>query len=368
MPGHVTAHARPQCHFTLTPFVLISFFLFFPKPAVKSQANNDACPVLRPPPLIYNSTAPFATDFTDKTQTLTFLHENYGRLYTNKVRACRRTDHLLYNTSLEGAGLSTDARGLRIVQDNIGGSVCDRNSKIATGHLLTKFYIQGGRIDLTARIGYGPEAGPGYQSEDSFSCFGLYIHDTVSQYGYRNEASMCVSSHDPTTVRMGVWNGSPADREEAKQVNVKRDLSQAFYTYSIEWGPTRVRFWLDDFLLWDMPGMSFCAGAKAAEVDKAMRNGGKGGARLPYEPMSIRIILRPLGVAYRGTSYMDVTRFAYSPLPLLKETERGSSDFLVSSPAGKKRRVEGWWWCVYGGMTLVWWCMSMWVMWVGTCI
>eukprot|EP00624_Nannochloropsis_granulata_P002613 evm.model.NODE_23125_length_7385_cov_31.993635.5 len=50
---------------------------------------------------------------------------------------------------------------------------------------------------------------------------------------------MCVPSRDSTTVRMGVWNGSPADRQEAKQVGVKEDLAQGFYTYSIEWGPNR---------------------------------------------------------------------------------------------------------------------------------
>lgn len=303
--------------------------------------------MLRPLPLLYNSTEPFVTDFTNKSQALTFLSENFGRVNTDGVLACRRTDHLLYNTSLGGAGLLTDARGLRIVQDNIGGSVCDRNSQIATGHLLTRFYLQKGRIDLTARIGYGPEAGPGYHSEDSFSCFGLYIHDTVSQHGYRNEASVCVSSRDPTTVRMGVWNGSPADRQEAKQVGVKKDLAQGVYTYSIEWGPGRVRFWLDDLLLWDMPGRSFCAGVKAAEVDKAMKNEG-GGARLPYEPMSIRIILRPLGVTYKGTSYMDVIKFAYSPLSSLEvEEEEGGRNvkfFVSSSAVGRKGGRGEWWW------------------------
>ena len=87
------------------------------------------------------TTEPVATDFTNKTQALTFLSENSGRVNTDGVLACRRTDHLLYNTSLGGAGLVTDARGLRIVQDNIGGSVCDINSQIATGHLLTRFYL-----------------------------------------------------------------------------------------------------------------------------------------------------------------------------------------------------------------------------------
>ena len=246
--------------------------------------------------------------------------------------------------------------------------MCDRNSQIATGHLLTWFYLQQGRIELTARIGYGPEAGPGYHSEDSFSCFGLYIHDTVSQHGYRNEASMCVSSRDPTTVRMGVWNGSPADRQEAKQVGVRKDLAQGFYKYSIEWGETRVRFWLDDLLLWDMPGKSFCAGVKAAKVDKAMKHGG-GGARLPYEPMSVRIILRPLGVVYRGTSYMDVVRFAYSPLnsfEVVEEEEWGGGNvkFFVSSAAGEGRKGGrgGWWLLLSGGVSLIV------VVWVGLCM
>jgi hypothetical protein len=147
---------------------------------------------------------------------------------------------------------------------------------------------------------------------------------------------------------MGVWNGSPADRQEAKQVGVKKDLAQGFYTYGIEWGPRRVRFWLGDLLLWDMPGKSFCAGTKAAEVDNALRSG-RGGARLPYEPMSVRIILRPLGVTYRGTSHMDVMKFAYSPLSFVEEEEEEEEEgekvkFFVSSAVGRKGGRGGWWW------------------------
>jgi len=157
----MSRHAAAHVHWQRLSFLFVLLALFSPNPPVHAQANNDACPVLRPLPLLYNSTEPFVTDFTTKRQALTFLSENSGRVNTDGVLACRRTDHLLYNTSLGGAGLVTDARGLRIVQDNRGGSVCDRNSQIATGHLLTRFYLQEGRIDLTARIGYGPEAGPG---------------------------------------------------------------------------------------------------------------------------------------------------------------------------------------------------------------
>lgn len=158
---------------------------------------------------------------------------------------------------------------------------------------------------------------------------------------------------------MGVWNGSPADRQEAKQVGVKKDLAQGFYTYSIEWGPSRVRFWLDDFLLWDMPGKTFCAGAQAAEVDKRMKSGG-GGARLPYEPMSVRIILRPLGVTYQGTSYMDVIRFAYSPLSSVEEEERVK--FFVSPAVGRKGGMGGWWLLLKSAVSL------MVGGWVGVCM
>ncbi len=200
MSRHVTAHAHQQSQSTLTPLVVIVLFLFFPKPAVEAQANNDACPVLRPHPVLYNATEPFATDFTNKTQALTFLHENYGRVNTNKVLACRRTDHLLYNTSLGGAGLSTDARGLRIVQDNIGGSVCDRNSEIATGHLLTRFYIEEGRIDLTARM--DQRQGRGTRPRTAFRALAC-ISTTLSLNMAIVTKLQCVSP--PVTLPLCAW-------------------------------------------------------------------------------------------------------------------------------------------------------------------
>lgn len=297
------------------------------------EQENVLCPSLRSGPTLYSSSDIFSTDFTEQNQVQSFLSENYGRVNTDGVLACRRSDHLLYNTSMSGAGLETDVRGLRIVMDNNGGAVCDHNSEIATGHLLTRFYLQEGRIDLTARMGYGPDAAPRYHSEDSFSCLGLYVHQSVSQHGYRNEISMCVSSKDPSTVRMGVWNGSPADQEEARQAKTSMDLSQAFHTYSIEWTASRVRFWLDDLKLWDMPGQRFCAGVHAAKIDAGMSQG----RRLPYEPMSVRIILRPLGIRYKATTYMDATKFSYSPL--VQAEEESEPVFHVS--AGTSLTTEG---------------------------
>ncbi len=311
------------------------------------------CPVLRAGPPLNPTTppVPFATDFTDKRQALAFLSENTGRVNTDKSLACRRNDHLLYNASLRGFGVDDeDLRGLRIKMDNVGGNVCDRNSQIATGHLLTRFYLEGGRMDLTARVGYGPTAPPAYHSADSFSCFGLYVHDTVSQFGYRNEISMCVSNADPQTVRMGVWNGSPSDRQEAKQAQVGKDLNLAFHTYSIEWGKRHVRFLLDEAVLWELKGLAFCAGQKAAEVD----NKRSGVVRLPYEPMSVRIILRPRGTVYQRDTYMDVTQFAYTPGPVEEEVlvpEMFFTSGVASHGVGRSLRRL---WAAVGAWVAAW--------------
>lgn len=196
--------------------VLSSAFLFFwPFARVVVHAAQQeetlvaSCPKRRdPPPLWQTPAAAFVTDFCNRTQALDFFSEGYGVVDTAGCLACRRTDHLQYNTSFP----SLPGSGLRIVMDDKNGSSCNRNSQMAVGHLLTKFYLPiGGRMELHARMGYGL-TGPAYQSEDSFSCFGLYIHDSVSQYGYRNEISMCVSNADGKTVRLGYWVGDDGDK------------------------------------------------------------------------------------------------------------------------------------------------------------
>ena len=334
--------------------------------ALATVATEPHCPALRDgPPLFEAPPAPFITDFCNRAQALAFFAEGYGRVATDKCLACRRSDHLFYNVSFKSEpqdqSLSYDGGGLRIVMDNANGSSCDRHSQIATGHLLTKQYLEvGGRIDLHARMGYAAAnkaSTPTNAFEDeqgaSFSCLGLYVHDTVSRYGYRNEISMCVSSADPSLLRMGVWSGTPNDKEEAKQVRVQQDLGQGFNKWSIQWGSRKVRFILNDEELWILNGVSLCAGDQASKMDTQM-------TRLPYEPMSVRLILRPLGtVLYHSPIHMDLSSFAYTPLPqeaadkstppsLEPLTGLWSSSAAVSWSCHLRSTASRWWWCWQG--------------------
>jgi len=242
---------------------------------------------------------------------LDFFSEGWGAVTTAGCLACRRTDHLRYNETFDGFGVDTRGlRGLRIVMDDRNGSSCHRDSQIATGHLLTKAYLpaSGGRIEMRARVGFGTDPASGHRSADSFSCLGLYVHNSVSEYGYRNEISMCVSSADTRTVRMGYWVGDDGDKQHAKQVGLPVDLAQSFNLFSIDWSPTRIRFAVNDDPIWVVDGQSLCAGSRAAEVDAS------GLTRLPFEPMSVRVILRPRGRKYLPPpTYMDVASAAYLP-------------------------------------------------------
>jgi hypothetical protein len=271
------------------------------------------CAPVRPAPPAYSPPLSFfSTTFQSKAQALAFFDEGWGQVTTAGSLACRRTDHLRYNQSFDGFGLDTQGlRGLRILMDSSNGSSCHRESQVATGHLLTKRYLaaSGGRIQMRARIGYGADAAVGYVSPDSFSCLGLYVHDSVSEYGYRNEISMCVSSADTRTVRMGFWLGDDGDKQHGNQVTLPVDFARTFNIFSIDWGPRQIRFAVNDDPIWVIDGQSLCAGSRAAEVDVdgSVR-------RLPFEPMSVRIILRPRGREYfPPPTYMDVASFAYVP-------------------------------------------------------
>lgn len=299
------------------------------------MAAPSYCTPVRAAPPPYAPPIPFTTDFRDRTQALTVFSEGTRKVTTAGSLACRRTDHLLYNASFDGYGGGVDAqhlRGLRIVMDDREGSSCDRESQIATGHLLTKTYLpaSGGRIEMQARIGFGADPASQHRSADSFSCLGLYVHDSVSVHGYRNEISLCISSADTRTVRMGYWVGDDNDKQHANEVTLPIDLAQSFNLYSIDWSPQRIRFAVNDVGIWTIDGQSLCAGSRAAEVD-ADRSVPR---RLPFEPMSVRIILRPRGRVYLAPpTFMDVARFAYTPRGGLMEPESLSSGAVKARPS-----------------------------------
>lgn len=276
------------------------------------MAAEGYCSPVRPPPPPYSPPRAFSTNFQDKAQALQFFDEGWGQVTTAGSLACRRTDHLSWNQSFDGYGVEAQGRrGLRIVMDDRNASSCHRDSQVATGHLLTKTYLpaSGGRIEMLARIGFGADPATGYRSADSFSCLGLYVHDSVSEFGYRNELSMCVSSADTRTVRMGYWVGDDGDRQHAKQATLTNDLAQGFHLYSIDWSPNHIRLAVDDAPVWVVDGTAMCAGSRAAEVDTSGTV-----TRLPFEPMSVRVILRPRGRTYfPPPTYMDVAHFSYTP-------------------------------------------------------
>lgn len=301
------------------------------------------CAQVRLPPQLYSPPLSFETQFVDRVQALEFFDEGWGAVTTAGSLACRRTDHLRYDQSFDGYGVDARGRrGLRILMDDKNGSSCHRDSQTATGHLLTKQYMpaSGGRIEMLARVGFGTDPSIAYRSADSFSCLGLYVHDSVSEFGYRNEISMCVSSADTKTVRMGYWVGDDGDKQHAKQATLPVDLAQGFHLYSIDWSLTKISIAIDNEPIWVVDGKAMCAGGRAAEVDAS-------GAvtRLPFEPMSVRIILRPRGREYFSPTYMDVASFAYTPtagaaVAAAVDAAAGSASDAAPITAGEHEQVQ----------------------------
>uniref|UniRef100_A0A7S2TG90 GH16 domain-containing protein n=1 Tax=Lotharella oceanica TaxID=641309 RepID=A0A7S2TG90_9EUKA len=130
------------------------------------------------------------------------------------------------------------------------------------------------------------------------SCISLYTSRKQGHAKEHNEVAICSHSKRRDKVALNYWLGQGVDgnTRHFQKVMLDPSPSHQFISYKIEWQPTFLRFSIDDKMYWDVRGE-----AKKKEI--------------PWEKMSIRLILRPDNIpsVFKGPAQMDLGNMTYTP-------------------------------------------------------
>lgn len=205
--------------------------------------------------------------------------------------------------------------------------------------------LRGEHIDLLAEIKRASQCGlwhcrvahgvssPNYTSpNNAFTCMGLYMGPGTSEVGEHNEITMCVSANDTRSIRCAYWIGYDGDKQHMSIAPAGVDLSKTFNTFSLAWSPTNVTFLLNDRVLWQVVGKAGCyADWRTSPIEY-----------LPWQPLSVRTILRPRKMLYVAPAHLDVAYFAYTPLGNSTGTPSLSSPPTSPLPPTGPPHGKGW--------------------------
>ena len=217
--------------------------------------------------------AGFDIDFTSREDVTRIFEEGHGPLWTDGIHACMEPSHLQYGAS-----------GLTITMDNRGASC---GAQIATGHLASFDYLSYGDVSWRARVHHSPDGGP--PPSNSFTCFSTFVKDNWHQW---NELAWCFPAKDGTEVHMSYWVDEHMHRAV---LYVGVDLTLGLHTFTTRWRPAGVDWLIDGVVVHQLRG------AARAEI--------------PWEPMSVRVILRPFNKpsVHLGDAQIDLARLTYVP-------------------------------------------------------
>ena len=228
----------------------------------------------------------FFLDFTPRDAAAqSIFEEGSGGLYTDGTRACMEASesHLAYGVPISGG--EAGEVGLRLVMDN-QDVYCGHSAEVAVGHLAGWKYLTYGDFEWRARIHHSPDGSA--PPPNSFTCFSTYVHGGKTH----NEIAWCFPPTSGHEVHMSYWYD---DRMHQTVRKVSVDLTQAIHKYTVRWREVGIDFLIDDVILHKVRGTA--------------------GVDVPWEPMSMRIILRPKNIPsmYLGTSVVEVAHVAYDP-------------------------------------------------------
>eukprot|EP00117_Sycon_ciliatum_P018518 scpid81318/ scgid17093/ Beta-glucanase; 1,3-1,4-beta-D-glucan 4-glucanohydrolase; Endo-beta-1,3-1,4 glucanase; Lichenase len=229
----------------------------------------------------------FNISFTDRTKSLEIFEEGNEHLTTGGSSSCARPDHLAYNFTLPDCN---GCRGLRITLDN-KNATCASSAGISTGHLASTVYYSYGDFEIYARTGHSPSGGD--PPQNVFTCFSAYTFGR-SRDGVHNEIALCWPGDDPGTIHMGHWNGKNGDHEHRTDLKLGFDASAGYHRYKFQWRRDSITYFID-----------------GTEVHRS------DGDTMPFENLSMRIILRPDNKpsTYEGDAFMTVRFASYVPEP-----------------------------------------------------
>ena len=236
--------------------------------------------------------AGFDVDFTSRENAVRIFEEGRGPLWTDGIHACMESDHLAYG-----------ADGLTITMDN-RHPTC--GAQIATGHLASYDYLSYGDVSWRARIHHAPDGGP--PPSNSFTCFSTFVHDNWHQW---NELAWCFPANDGTEVHMSYWVDEHMHRAV---LHTGVDLTRGLHTYTTRWRPEGVDFLIDGLVVHQIRGAARSA--------------------IPWEPMSVRVILRPNNkpTMYLGDARIHLSRLSYEPAFVDSSESRSSSRVPLLAP------------------------------------
>lgn len=285
-----------------------------PTPSPGSDALDSAA---LPPPwtrLLRRLQAPpsargFSIDFSSRSAALAVFEEGVGSLTTGGALACMRIDHVQYDApitpSLTPAGTWQRRSGARLLLDGQGVAACGNGVQIAVGHLGSRAFYSFGDFTWVARIHHSPDGGA--PPPNSFTCFSTYQHGggASAWAEAHNEAAWCFDGLDRFGVHLSFWVDEKMHRTILRRDD---DLTRGLHTYTTRWRPQGIDWLIDDRVVHQTRGEA--------------RQG------VPWEPQSVRIILRPTNrpSVLRGNAVVELASVSYTPAYTAGATATASYD------------------------------------------
>ena len=236
----------------------------------------------------------FDVDTTDRDAVLAVFEEGSGFLVTDGTRACMEPSHLRYDSIIDG---ETQERGLTLVMDD-QGVACGHDAEIAVGHLASRRLYGYGDFEWRGRVHHSLDGGP--PPSNSFTCFSTFVHGDKPH----NELAWCFPADDGTEVHMSYWYDDDMHMTRRRLVF---DATRAVHTYTVRWRAMGMDWLIDGIVVHQTRGTA--------------------GRDIPWEPMSIRVIVRPKNKpsVHLGTSLVGVSRIRYAPAARLSTLARTSA-------------------------------------------
>ena len=219
----------------------------------------------------------FTTSFRSRAEALIHFEEGRGSLTTGGTHSCMEPTNIEYGVPLVdrevGARLSLNNRAR-----------C-QGAEIAVGHLGTPTFYGFGDFEWRARVHHAPDGSA--PPENSFSCLSTYSNSPI-----HNELAWCFDASEVHEAHLSYWYDANMHRTI---VWLEADLTAGLHTFTTVWRPDGIDWLVDQTVVHQVRGTA--------------------GNDLPWEPMSVRVILRPVNrpSVFLGPARLDLAHVSYTP-------------------------------------------------------
>jgi len=239
----------------------------------------------------------WTVDFSKRHDVRQYFTEDEVLLTTDKSYTCTRRDHIFYR-QIDFSPEPT--RVMKIVLDQRGAD-CSSKTNISSGHLTGVEYLGFGDFEIVARTAHAPAGGRKIPPH-LFTCFSAINRNRKKNW---NEIALCWSSSESNYIRLSYWYGLDNNTMHQTKVHLGFDSSSSFHTYRFQYRNDSISLLVD--------------GKSQAKID------GVSGVDLPWEEMSMRIILRQTKNSdesdIQSPVIFSVKNVTYDPLHPKKERQ-----------------------------------------------